>query len=108
MPPAREREPVRRKLPLGVQSFRKLREDALLTGVTKFSKVNLFSGLNNLEDITLDPRFATICGYTQEELDTVFEPKLHAPDLKPLKRERVDTFLVGCLRAQADCAEGSQ
>ena len=36
----------------------------MLTGVTRFSKVNLFSGLNNLRDITLDPRFATICWQT--------------------------------------------
>ena len=52
----------------------------LLTGVSKFSKVNLFSGLNNLEDITLDPVFATICGYTEEELDAVFAPELDGLD----------------------------
>jgi hypothetical protein len=47
---------------------------ALLTGVTKFSKVSVFSGLNNLYDISMDNRFATICGITDEELDTVFVP----------------------------------
>ena len=52
----------------------------MLTGVSKFSKVNLFSGLNNLEDITLDPRFATICGYTETELDRVFAPELEGLD----------------------------
>ena len=62
----------------------------LLTGVSKFSKVNLFSGLNNLEDITLDPRFATICGYTEEDLDTVF-----APELEGLDRERVREWYNG-------------
>ncbi len=67
----------------------------LLTGVTKFSKVNLFSGLNNLEDITLDPRFATICGYTQEELDTVFEPELDAPELKPLDPSKIKDWYNG-------------
>ena len=67
----------------------------LLTGVTKFSKVNLFSGLNNLEDITLDPRYATICGYTQEELDTVFEPELSAPELRPLDRDRIKQWYDG-------------
>jgi len=41
-------------------------EFAFITGVTKFSKVSLFSGLNNLKDITLDPKYSTICGYTQE------------------------------------------
>ncbi len=39
-----------------------------LTGVSKFSKVNLFSGLNHLTDISLDERFATICGYTEHDL----------------------------------------
>jgi hypothetical protein len=48
----------------------------LLTGVSKFSKVSLFSGLNNLNDITLDTPYATICGYTDEDIDTVFTPEL--------------------------------
>ena len=58
-----------------------------LTGVSKFSKVNLFSGLNNLEDITLDKRFATIGGYTQSELEDVFVEHLQAGnvDLERLK-----------------------
>jgi hypothetical protein len=47
---------------------------ALLTGVTKFSKVSAFSGLNNLYDISMDNRFASICGITDEELDTTFVP----------------------------------
>ena len=62
----------------------------LLTGVSKFSKVNLFSGLNNLEDITLDPQFSTICGYTERDLDTVF-----APELDGLERERVRKWYNG-------------
>ena len=41
---------------------------ALLTGVTKFSKVSIFSDLNNLSDISMSPRFATLCGITEEEL----------------------------------------
>ena len=67
----------------------------LLTGVTKFSKVNLFSGLNNLEDITLDPGFATICGYTQDDLDAIFAPELDAPELKPLDRDRIEKWYNG-------------
>ena len=58
----------------------------MLTGVSKFSKVNLFSGLNNLKDITLDSRFATICGYTQNELDTVFAPELEGLDREKIKK----------------------
>ena len=55
-------------------------EFALLTGVSKFTKVSLFSDLNNLEDITLDPRHATICGYTDWDVDTVFAPELPGLD----------------------------
>ena len=39
-----------------------------ITGVSKFSKLNLFSGLNNLEDITIDPNYATITGYSHQDL----------------------------------------
>ncbi len=42
----------------------------ILTGVSKFSKVGVFSGLNNLKDITMDNRFATMLGITEEEIDT--------------------------------------
>ena len=53
---------------------------SFLTGVSKFSKVNLFSGLNNLTDITLDPCYSAICGYTDTDLDTVFAPELSGLD----------------------------
>ena len=61
-----------------------------LTGVSKFSKVSLFSGLNNLKDITLDPRYSAICGYTEADLDTVF-----APELPGLDRERIRDWYNG-------------
>ena len=51
-----------------------------LTGVSKFSKVSLFSGLNNLKDITLDARYSAICGYTEADLDTVFAAELEGLD----------------------------
>jgi hypothetical protein len=57
-----------------------------LTGVSKFSKVNLFSGLNNLQDITLTPRFSTICGYTDADIDTVFAPELPGLDREDIRR----------------------
>jgi hypothetical protein len=44
----------------------------LLTGVSKYGKISVFSDLNNLLDITLDRRFATLLGYTQEELEHYF------------------------------------
>ena len=53
----------------------------LLTGVSKFSKVNLFSGLNNLRDITLSAEYADICGYTQSELEQEFVSYLQSQDV---------------------------
>ena len=49
---------------------------SFVTGVSKFSKVSLFSGLNDLTDITLDPCYTAICGYTEADLDAVFSPEL--------------------------------
>jgi len=41
----------------------------LLTGITKFAQTSIFSGLNNLNDVSLDVRTATLLGYTDEEID---------------------------------------
>ena len=57
-----------------------------LTGVTRFSKAGLFSGLNNLRDITLAPEFSNICGYTDAELDAVFAPELEGLDRDEIRR----------------------
>jgi hypothetical protein len=56
-----------------------------LAGVSKFSKVNLFSGLNNLNDISLDTNYADICGYTQIELWDNFAVYLSGVDPDKLK-----------------------
>ena len=61
-----------------------------LTGISKFSKVNLFSQLNNLTDITLEPEYSSICGYTEGDLETVF-----APELGGLDREQVRDWYHG-------------
>ncbi len=61
-------------------------EFTLLTGVSKFSKVSLFSGLNNLIDITLDPRYSAVCGYTDRDLDAVFAPELPGLDRDEIRR----------------------
>ena len=61
-----------------------------LTGVSRFSKVSLFSGLNNLCGITLNPTYSAICGYTEADLDTVF-----APELPGLDRERIRGWYYG-------------
>ncbi len=63
---------------------------AFLTGVSKFSKVSLFSGLNNLNDITLDERYAVICGYTEGDLDKEF-----AAELPGLDREQIREWYNG-------------
>jgi hypothetical protein len=57
-----------------------------MTGVTKFSKVSLFSGLNQLNDLTLDARFATVCGYTQQDLEQGFGEHLQGVDWDRLKQ----------------------
>jgi hypothetical protein len=57
-----------------------------LTGVSKFSKVSLFSGLNNLTDITLDGQFSALCGYTDADVDTVFAPELPGLDRQEIRR----------------------
>ena len=50
---------------------------AFLTGVTKFGKVSVFSDLNNLKDISMDKRYADICGITEEEIHQYFESSIH-------------------------------
>jgi hypothetical protein len=63
---------------------------AMLTGVSKFSKVSLFSGLNNLNDITIDPDYSAICGYTEADLEQVF-----APELPGLDRDEIRSWYNG-------------
>jgi hypothetical protein len=52
---------------------------AFLTGVSKFSKVSIFSGLNNLRDITVTPEYSAICGYTQADVDQRIRPGTGGP-----------------------------
>ncbi len=59
---------------------------SFLTGVTKFFNVSLFSGVNNLNDLTLDPRHSSLCGYTDHDLDTVFAPELRGLDRDEIRR----------------------
>ncbi len=57
-----------------------------MTGVSKFSKVSLFSGINQLEDITIDKRFSSICGYAHEDLKRQFAEHLKDVDWDKLRR----------------------
>ncbi|MYF49128.1 MAG: ATP-binding protein [Gammaproteobacteria bacterium] len=63
---------------------------SFITGVSKFSKVSLFSGLNNLTDITIDPQYSAICGYREADLETVF-----ASELPGLDRGRIREWYNG-------------
>ena len=51
---------------------------ALITGITRFSKLTIFSGLNNLKDISLDFNYGSICGITENELKSNFRPGIGA------------------------------
>ena len=65
-------------------------ELSFITGVSRFNKVSLFSGLNNLVDLTLDPDYSAICGYTDADLDRVF-----APELPGLDRDEIRAWYDG-------------
>jgi hypothetical protein len=58
---------------------------AFLTGITKFSKASIFSGLNQIVDISLMQKYGNICGYTQEELEENFKEFLKDANLEKIK-----------------------
>lgn len=73
----------------------------LLTGVTKFSQVSVFSGFNQPEDISMSNRFATLCGITQEEMERVFgreidrmaeELNVSAEDMRCMLKKQYDGY----------------
>ncbi len=61
-----------------VKSLDKHLRFIFITGVSKFSKVSVFSGMNNLTDLSLNKQYATLCGYTQQELEGYFGEALAA------------------------------
>jgi len=64
-----------------------------ITGVTKFSQVSLFSGMNQPEDISFNVNYASLCGFTQQELETYFEPEINEFAKKNYDRENYLTKL---------------
>ena len=70
---------------------------ALLTGVTKFGKVSVFSDLNNLEDISRNPDYADICGISEEELLSNFDE-----DIRTLASANGQTFEQACVQLKED------
>ncbi len=61
-------------------------ELVLITGVSKFTRVSVFSDLNNLTDLTLDKSFDAICGISQQELEVNFAEELQEVDNEEIKR----------------------
>lgn len=63
-----------------------------ITGITKFSQLCIFSTINNLKNVSLSPRFATICGFTEQEVKTVFKEDIEdmAKDFKLTPQEMYD------------------
>jgi hypothetical protein len=59
---------------------------AFLTGISKFSKASIFSGLNQIKDISLMKRYADSCGYTQEDIETSFKEYLKDVNLELVKK----------------------
>ncbi|GHV96300.1 ATPase AAA [Spirochaetia bacterium] len=59
-----------------LKSYDEYLQFVFLTGVTKFAHVSVFSDLNHLDDLTLDPVYADLCGITQEELEENFAPEI--------------------------------
>jgi hypothetical protein len=53
-----------------------------ITGITKFSQLSIFSTINNLKNISLDPRFSAICGITEREINGVFDEDIRRMSLK--------------------------
>ena len=70
---------------------------ALLTGVTKFGKVSVFSDLNNLNDISMDHRYYDICGISEVELHHYFDS-----EIKELALANNQTFEQACKRLKID------
>ena len=57
-----------------------------ITGISLFSKMNLFSRINNLEDISMLSEYSTICGYTEDELKSVFAEELKNYDFEEIRK----------------------
>ena len=72
--------------PIGIQNFEKIRRDGYF--YTKFGKVSVFSALNNLIDLSMDERYAAICGMTKEEIHDNLEE-----DLLETSQGRIDLVL---------------
>jgi len=82
---AREAREILKDLYTTIKDCDEFIKFAFLTGVSKFARVSVFSGLDNLKDITLDRRYATICGYRRIDLQTVFAEHLQGADQEKIR-----------------------
>jgi len=82
---ARENREIIKSLYTVLKGCEPYLQKVFLTGVSKFSKASIFSGLNMLKDISLTARYGNICGYTQEDIQTSILPYLDGVDLEKLK-----------------------
>ena len=57
-----------------------------ITGISLMSKINLFSSMNNLRDISLKPEYSSICGYTEKEIKNVFADELKRFDFEKIRK----------------------
>jgi hypothetical protein len=67
-------------------------EFVFITGVSKFSKVSIFSDLNNLKDLSINERYNNLLGVTQQELESQFNDRLH--EIAALRKTEFDVFLA--------------
>lgn len=82
-----------------LKSYDEYLQFVFITGVTKFSKVSIFSDLNQLDDISMSERFSGICGITEEEMQRFQAPELEAFAKKQNITEAESLYL---LRRQYD------
>ncbi|GHT91824.1 ATPase AAA [Spirochaetia bacterium] len=90
--------PQHKKIRIALKSFYSVLKSAdenlafvFLTGVTKFAQVSVFSGLNNITDISMDPRYGDLCGITQEEMEWNFSTEIQ--QVVQEKNTETETYL---------------
>ena len=86
----------------------------MMTGVTKLTKLSVFSGLNHLTDVSMDPRFATLLGYTPEELDGTLRENvekfgaMNGWDFPTAKAKLLDWYLPASFSKSPACVESER
>ena len=88
---AEEYREILREFYGAIKGCSKMLRFVLITGISRFSKMSVFSELNNLADISMDENFAVICGFTKDDLNDYFgEYKDAACEKLELSRDELD------------------